>query len=256
MTIEELNKLVKEAGGIALDYFGRVTIDYKEDNTVITEADLAVEKFLYNELTKSIPGSEFLGEEGSGEKAGGESEYLWIVDPIDGTSSYSKGLPVWGISAGLYKNYRPYMASVYFPYVDDHFWQNSDNQAYLNGNSLRTLSEKEEVRSESFVCVPSDLFNSCGLQLKMKSRSFGSTCYHILQVARDAAYAALLCSYAVWDLAAAEAIAETTGARMFDLQGQQQDLSGIVESNNIPEPVVVTYPDRLQKVLEKIHQNR
>ena len=256
MQIEDLNGLVKDAGKIALDYFGRATIGYKEDNSIITEADLAIEKFLYRELTQLVPGSQFLGEEGAGKPVSGNPEFLWIVDPIDGTSSYSKGLPVWGISAGLYRNYRPYLASVYFPYVDQHFYHNSDNRAYLNGESLNGLSEKQELRSESFVCVPSELFNSCGLQLKMKSRSFGSTCYHILQVARDAAYAALLCSYKVWDLAAAEAIAEMTGARMFDLEGKKLNLSAIVKSNDIPEPVVVTHPDRLKKVLDRIHHSR
>ncbi|MBD3219119.1 MAG: hypothetical protein GF310_12660 [candidate division Zixibacteria bacterium] len=256
MQVNQLNQFVKDAGKTALDYFGRVTVDYKKDDSVITEADLAVEKFLYEKLTELIPGSKFLGEEGTGNSNHGDSEYLWIVDPIDGTSSYSKGLPIWGISVGLYKNFRPYMASCYFPFVDDHFWLNSDGRAYLNDRELGNLSENEELRSESFTCIPSELFKNCGLQLRMKSRAFGSTCYHILQVARDAAYSTLLCSYAIWDLAGAEAIAETTGARIFDLNGKMLDLSKIVESNNVPEPVVVTYPDRLQKILDRIHYSK
>lgn len=252
MQIEDVNSLVKSAGRIALDYFGKVTVNYKADHTVVTEADLAIEKFLLENFRELLPGSKFLGEEGVAGENEGESEYLWIVDPIDGTSSYSKGLPIWGISAGLYKNYKPYLASVYFPLVESHFWSDPDHRAFLNGRELPVISGNAQIPPNSFVCVPSNLFHDCGINIKMKSRSFGSSCFHILQVARNAAYATILCNLGIWDIAGAQMIAENVGAKIFDMKGQEVMLSEIVRTNKIPEPIVITHPDRLSQVYARI----
>ena len=254
--IEEINKIVHEAGKIALDYFGRVKISYKADRSVVTEADLKVEEFLHTELTRLIPSSGFLGEESTAGEYDSDSEYLWIVDPIDGSSSYCNKLPVWGISVALYKNHQPYLASVYFPLVKDFFWNDENNKTSLNDNELRVLSNGKEISPESFVCIPSNLYKQCHLRVLVKSRSFGSSCYHVLLVARDAAYATILCSLGVWDIAASAAIAELNGARLFDIKGQIVSLPDIVKTGHIPEPLIVTHPDRIESILLKIENKK
>jgi myo-inositol-1(or 4)-monophosphatase len=250
--IEDINKLVLQAGKIALDYFGRVKVSFKPDRSVVTEADLKVEQFLHSELTKLIPSSDFLGEEGTSGSQDYNSEYLWIVDPIDGSSSYCNGLPVWGVSVALYKNHKPYLASVYFPLVNDLFWNDESNKTFQNNKELRALSTNMEMGPESFVCIPSNLCNNCNLRICMKARSFGSSCYHILQVARNAAFATILCKLGVWDIAASAAIAVINGAQLYDLKGNPYSLPEIIQSGQIPEPLIVTHPDRLASVLKNI----
>lgn len=250
--ISELNQTVKQAAAIALDYFGRVTINYKNDNSVVTEADLRVEEFLSEELTRLVPSSSFLGEEGTGGSISDHSGYLWIVDPIDGSSGYSQGMPIWGISVGLFKEFKPVMASVYFPRVDSMFWYNEDGRGYHNNMNLQSLMHDKKIRSESFICVPSNLYRDCGISVGMKSRSFGSSCYHILQVARDAAYATILCNFHIWDLAASQMIASSTGAEMFDLNGHTYSLTELVKTGEIPEPLIITHPDRLENIKQKL----
>jgi myo-inositol-1(or 4)-monophosphatase len=250
--ISELNQTVKRAAAIALDYFGQVTINYKSDNSVVTEADLRVEEFLSAELTRLVPSSSFLGEEGGGGSFSDYSGYLWIVDPIDGSSGYCQGMPIWGISIGLFKEFKPVMASVYFPRVDSMFWYNEDGRGYHNDMNLNNLRSGKQIKSESFVCVPSNLYRDCGISVGMKSRSFGSSCYHILQVARDAAYAAILCSFHIWDLAASQMIARSTGAEMFDLNGRTYSLTELIKTGEMPEPLIITHPDRLAKVKQKL----
>jgi len=254
--ISEINRLVKKAGKIAMDYFGKVEINYKDDNSVVTEADLRVEEFLFAELSRLIPGSDFLGEEGIAGDVTHKSEYLWIVDPIDGSSCYSKGLPVWGISVALVKNLKPFMASVYFPKVDSMFWADDTGQSFFNGARMANLKGGKRIKPQSFVCIPSNLFRDCGICLSIKSRSFGSSCYHILQVARDAAFACVLCSFYIWDLAASQTIAHNTGAEMYDSAGHQLSLWEMIESEKLPEPLIVTYPDRLAQIMEKISYNK
>jgi len=250
--ISRLNQTIKKAAAIALDYFGRVTINYKSDNSVVTEADLRVEEFLSEELTRLIPSSSFLGEEGTRGEISDYSGYLWIVDPIDGSSGYSQGLPIWGISVALVKDCRPVMASVYFPKVDSLFWYDEDGKGRINDISLEKLKPEKQIRSESFLCVPSNLYRDCGIAVGMKSRSFGSSCYHILLVARDAAYAAILSSFHIWDLAASQTIAHSTGAEMFDLKGRSYSLAELIESGEIPEPLIITHRDRFAKVKQKL----
>jgi myo-inositol-1(or 4)-monophosphatase len=250
--ISELNQTVRKAAAIALDYFGRVTINYKSDNSVVTEADLRVEEFLYGELSRLIPSSDFLGEEGTQGEISDHSGYLWIVDPIDGSSGYSQGLPIWGISVALVKDYKPVMASVYFPKVDSLFWLGEDGRGFLNDMNLSCLSPEKQIRSESFICVPSNLYRSCGIAVAMKSRSFGSSCYHILQVARDAAYAAILCNFHIWDLAASQTVAQSAGAEMFDLNGRSYTLTELIKTGEIPEPLIITHSDRFAKVKQRL----
>lgn len=250
--IPELNRTVKKAAAIALEYFGRVTINYKSDNSVVTEADLQVEEFLSEELTRMIPSSSFLGEEGTRGEISDYSGYLWIVDPIDGSSGYSQGLPIWGISVALVKDCKPVMASVYFPRVDSLFWYDENGKGYLNDISLERLKPEKQIRSESFLCVPSNLYRDCGIAVGMKSRSFGSSCYHILQVARDAAYAAILSSFHIWDLAASQTIAHATGAEMYDLNGRSYSLTELIKTGEIPEPLIITHPDRLAIVKQRL----
>ena len=74
----------------------------------------------------------------------------------------------------------------------------------------------------------------------------------VLQVARDAAFATVLCNLGIWDVAAAEAIAEAVGAGMFDIKGAKISLSEMVKTNKIPEPLIVTHPDRLTQVIARI----
>jgi myo-inositol-1(or 4)-monophosphatase len=254
--ISDLNQTVKKAAAIALDYFGRVTINYKSDNSVVTEADLRVEEFLSRELSHLIPSSSFLGEEGTGGDICDHSGYLWIVDPIDGSSGYSQGLPIWGISVALVKDCRPVMASVYFPMVDSLFWYDEDGRGYINDISLERLKPEKQIRSESFICVPSNLYRDCGIAVSMKSRSFGSSCYHILQVARDAAYAAILSKFHIWDLAASQTIAQSTGAEIFDLNGRSYSLTELIKSGEIPEPLIITYRDRFAKVKQRLSHGK
>jgi len=245
---KQINEYVLEAGKIAYDYFGRVSIDFKEDNSVVTEADLAVEKFLGEKLMALVPGSSFLGEEGvTGAERDGNG-YLWIVDPIDGTSGYSKGLPVWGVSVALVNKNEPYLASLYFPVINAHYWCDDNGISYFNGSVMKPLNGNGRPGPDAFVCLPSNIANDCGVSVRLKSRAFGSSCYHILQVARDAAYATILCGLGLWDIAGAHTIAELLGARIYDINCKKYSLSEIIRTRDIPEPLIICHPDRLENV--------
>ena len=250
--IEKINEIVKQAGRIALDYFGRVDVKYKEDSSVVTEADLKVENFLREKLTELIPSSGFLGEESVSDPDIFNKEFLWIVDPIDGTSSYCNNLPIWGVSVALFKDSKPYMAALYFPYIGDMFWVDDKGVAYERGRVMIPIKPDQEIRPDSFICIPSKIYYRCMMKVNIKARSFGATCYHILQAARDSAYATLIGDYKIWDLAAAVTVSEITGARIFNLAGEIVPLETYFNLGSDAEPLLLAHPDRVRKVLDKI----
>src|SRR5262245_26821752 len=90
----------RAAGQLALGYFDRpMDIHWKEDLSPVTEADRRAEALLRSTLLGKFPQDGFLGEE-SGDTPG-NSGYRWIVDPIDGTRSFVRGVPLWGTLVGL-----------------------------------------------------------------------------------------------------------------------------------------------------------
>jgi fructose-1,6-bisphosphatase/inositol monophosphatase family enzyme len=97
--IEELQVWARECGDIALRLFNRVKAQRKADNSPVTEADVTIERMLVERLTQRYPDHGIIGEEQT--RIDITKEYVWALDPIDGTASFVAGLPVWGISIGL-----------------------------------------------------------------------------------------------------------------------------------------------------------
>ena len=138
--------LAKEAGEIALSYFRRTSITWKADKTIVTEADRAVESFLTSELRQRYPDDGILGEEGASHQR--QARRQWVLDPIDGTSVFAHGLPIWGICIGLMVEDRPVAGVVSVPAVGDCYAAGIDGPALLNGEPIqvrarRTLSQRQ-----------------------------------------------------------------------------------------------------------------
>jgi myo-inositol-1(or 4)-monophosphatase len=102
--IDDLIHIAKEAGSVIRDGFGKsVKIEFKTgDNNLVTEIDKASEKVITDFIKKKYPSHSILAEEGSGEQK--NSEYLWVIDPLDGTTNFAHGLPIFSVSIGLQKN--------------------------------------------------------------------------------------------------------------------------------------------------------
>src|SRR4051794_4819776 len=97
---ESAVEAAQRAGQLALRYFSEsVTVEWKHDHSPVTIADREAEQLLRKTLLTSFPQDGFLGEE-SGEQAG-TSGYRWIIDPIDGTRSFVRGIPIWATLVGL-----------------------------------------------------------------------------------------------------------------------------------------------------------
>lgn len=130
--------VVREAGQLALERYRRrdsLTIERKGRQDFVSEADKACEEFVVGALLKAFPQDAFLGEEGGAQNSGGEA--TWIIDPIDGTTNFISGIPVWCVSLGLVIGTNPLIGVIYNPVTEELYAAQSGAGAFLNGKRIR-----------------------------------------------------------------------------------------------------------------------
>lgn len=122
------------AGHAALERFRRrdFTVSAKGRQDLVSEVDRMTEASLRAQLLALLPGASFLGEEGGGDVG----DFAWIVDPIDGTANFVRGVPHWCISAGLLHRGRPVLGVIYDPNLDETFAAVTQTGAWLNGQPI------------------------------------------------------------------------------------------------------------------------
>lgn len=130
-----MQELAREAGSLLMSYFGKVAIEYKGDADLVTKADRTSEKLIVDHIRRRWPDHDLIGEEGSRNETG--SDYRWYVDPLDGTTNFAHGYPVFCVSLALeYKHER--MAGVIFdPNRNEMFAAAKGSGATLNGEGIR-----------------------------------------------------------------------------------------------------------------------
>jgi len=134
----------------------RHTVRFKSsDIDLVTEADLASEQLIVETIRARFPEHTILAEEGLGDwqQVLGETEWLWVVDPLDGTVNYAHGFPVWGVSLALAEWGRVQVGVTYDPLRDDLFWAERGGGAWRNGRCLHvsgTARLKEALVATGF----------------------------------------------------------------------------------------------------------
>jgi len=216
--INFLKNLALDSGKIALSYFGKVEGTEKKDRSIITVADLEIDKFIREKIKEKYPQHLILSEEL--EKEGAGDDCIWAIDPIDGTASFASGLSVWGISIGVLLENIPRYGVFYIP-VTDELYYSDGNFSYRKDKKIK--ASEEEININSFFAVPSDTHRKVDMKnFPGKTRSMGSTAAHLCYVAGGTAVAAIMKPH-IWDIAAGFAILETGGATMKYLDGTEID---------------------------------
>ena len=223
-----LENIIREAGSIALGYFKNldtIEVSKKKPRDFVTEADIAVEKYLKNALAHEYPQFGFWGEE-SGQSANQESR--WIVDPIDGTHSFSKGQYFWGISVALEINQELIFGVVYAPALDDYYCAEKGKGAWKNARSIKVSSEDnldDAMIATGFACLRSyleenNLERFCRIAQKTTGhRRFGSAAIDLCLVADGQVDAFWEQELNLYDVAAGALIAAEAGATVTDFKG-------------------------------------
>jgi myo-inositol-1(or 4)-monophosphatase len=214
-------------GNVLKGYFGGdFRISYKGALNLVTEADVASEKEVVGILKRRFPGSAILAEE-SGEKSG-DSGFRFIIDPLDGTTNFAHGYPVFAVSVACEEGAEVTAGVVYDPLREELFTAAKGKGAFLNG---RRLGVSATMRLDEALLVtgfPYDLKEDLTGNLRLFTRFMGAS----RAIRRDGSAALDLCHVAAgrfdgfweeklgpWDTAAGALIVEEAGGRVSDLAG-------------------------------------
>jgi myo-inositol-1(or 4)-monophosphatase len=141
--------IVREAGQLAHDYFLRresLEIEFKGQQDVVSVADRAVEDVIRAHLARSFPDDDVIGEEGGfATDRGGDR--VWVIDPIDGTSNFLRGVPYWSVALAYVIGGRTELAVTYDPVHDELFAARRGQGASRNGRAIRVSERTDPGRS-------------------------------------------------------------------------------------------------------------
>lgn len=223
--------LARRGGQLTLPLFRSRAIAYdcKGDGSPVTEADLACERFLRAEIESAFPDDAIIGEEY--EQRQGASGYAWVLDPIDGTASFVRGVPLYGTLVAVMHGGRSVAGAIYLPAIDELVYAGRDLGAWYEspgaGRLPARVSSTPDAKNALLCLSPADYFRKAGTLDAMSAMAagFGSTrgwgdCFGHLLVATGRADASVDPLVSIWDVAPAQVIIEEAGGRYSDWSGR------------------------------------
>lgn len=227
-------EIAREAGALLVRFFEkRVAVEYKGDFDVVTEADRASERLIVGRLQDRFPSHSIVAEEGTGVDR--PSEFIWYVDPLDGTTNFAHSFPMFCVTMGLEQAGEMVAGVVYDPLRDELFSAEKGSGAYLNNRRVHVSRVNKLAESLLATGFPS------------QRRHLDVNVYFYHQMAmlghgvRRAGSAALDLSYVAcgrldgfwefrlhpWDIAAGLLLVTEAGGRYSDMRGETHQLRGI-----------------------------
>lgn len=214
------------ASRLALRYFdGSFAVERKADESPVTIADREAETLLRKTLSTAFPGDGFLGEEHGAEP--GTTGYRWIIDPIDGTRNFIRGIPIWGTLVGLEYKGELIAGVVEAPGISHRWHALRGNGAFHNERQVR-VSDVSDLSKATIFYTSLPWFQKADrvdafLEFTRRSetqRGFGDFYGHVL-VAQGSGEMMIEYGVHAWDVAAIKPIVEEAGGRFTNWDGSQ-----------------------------------
>jgi histidinol-phosphatase len=230
--------LADAADAVTLPRYRAADLDvrWKADRTHVTEADLAAEQTIRTLLATHRPTHAVLGEE-AGLMGNADSQWRWVIDPIDGTANFVRGIPVWGTLIALLHLGEPVVGVVSAPAMARRWWAARGLGAHSDSGPL-TVSQVATL-TEAQVCTTGHLaWREHGVELldleavAWRARGFGDLWAHMLVAEGAADVAVDAPGVTLWDLAAVQVVVEEAGGRFTDINGARTANSGTAVSSN------------------------
>lgn len=233
--------LVREAGTLLKKKLpGKHKIDFKGEINLVTEADRMSEVFLMQKIRDSFPHHDIQTEESAGVQSG--SDFRWIIDPLDGTTNYAHGYPVFCVSVALEIKSAICLGVIYNPMLEEMFTAQKGGGAFLNGRAIEVSNTEKLSRSLLATGFPYDIRESkenninnfIVMALKAQAiRRAGSAALDLAYVAAGRFDGFWELKLMPWDTAAGWLMIEEAGGAVTDLFGKDYGLtSGHILATN------------------------
>jgi len=230
--------------------FDRADVAFKKNNERVTALDLAAEKIIFKEILKNFPSHAILSEEAGRSKK--QDDYLWVIDPLDGTSNFVLANPLFGPSIALTYKGEIILGVSYFPLLKKMFSAEKGKGAYLNNNKIHVSnisSLRHAAHTISHGQRPGDLKIVLHLYSKLmprhiRTRHLGSTALELAQVASGRNDSNITISHGnLWDLAAGICLIREAGGKVTDGKGKPWHFksTSMVAANNLLHPKIIKF---------------
>jgi len=249
-------KIIETAGHSLLKFFNsaeRLTFTKKSKHEIVTPADMAANKIILSALKKNFPKHGILSEE-TGEYQP-DSDYLWTVDPVDGTTNFAMSSPLWGICLGLFHHQNLVLGMINLPYLKELYWAVEGKGAYLNNKKIKVASMKKLSNSLVTYCYGySDKSIKFGHKISLilrekaiDARQLGSAAIETAWLAKGKTQGFMVEHANLWDVAPGALIIREAGGKVTDFNGQEWNFNSknFVASNGLIHK-------ELLKVIDKV----
>jgi myo-inositol-1(or 4)-monophosphatase len=203
-TLNFATQLAQQSGELLTEHYRNKIIkaSVKSDHSVVTDADLAADQLISQSIMEKYPEDNILSEELHTQLESNGGTATWIIDPLDGTTNFSLGLPFWGVSITRVVKGMPELAVLYFPLLEELYTARQGGGAEMNGRSIQV---KPPIPDH-----PAAFFSCCGrthrryhVTVPYKPRILGSAAYGFCTVASGIAVLGFEATPKIWDIAGA-----------------------------------------------------
>lgn len=227
----------KKGGDLAYRYFKtQPKVTYKPDNSPVTKADIETEKLIRKIISKKFPEHGFIGEESGKNKE--STKYVWVVDPIDGTKQFIRGIPFWTTLVALLENGKPILGIAYSPVTDELFTAQKGKGTYLNGKRVHVskISDLRYAYLSYSSITPFQDKNKIEGFLKIcgsvhSQRGYGDTLGYMLLM-QGKTDIMLEAKDDIYDIATPSILIEEAGGKFTDFSGKFSITSGNAVATN------------------------
>ena len=244
MEYSKIKQVAKEAGFEAgkelyqrFLKFDRGTVKFKSGHEIVTQADLASEKIILKKIKSNFPDHRILSEESGDTKK--NSDYLWVVDPLDGTTNFSMHNPLWSISIAVLYKRKVFLGLVYAPFLDELFLAEMGKGSKLYSPAKNTRGKKLKVSgvrenrvlntfchgtSEKDIQKTLDYYRKQKLN-DLDCRQLGSAAIELAFVAAGRVESIVIPGAHAWDVAAGVLLVRESGGKVTDASGKPWSLN-------------------------------
>ncbi|MBN2019453.1 MAG: inositol monophosphatase [Sedimentisphaerales bacterium] len=217
------------AGQRAMEEIRYIKSSVKGPDQLVTQADVICQKIIIDRIKETYPDDGFIAEEGPDgrllkQPPRGDKKVWWVIDPIDGTTNFAKGMLLFAVAVAAIYEGVPVVGVIYDPATDSMFTGIKGDEARLNGRQISVSDDG----FDKFSSIGTDSFFDNGVPKwviafmeKARSRTIGSSCLQMAYLAKGSLIGVVFVRPKIWDIAAGAVIAESAGASVSDWYGNK-----------------------------------